>query len=169
MGTITEYTPDRELVPLKNKKADYSFHVRGLTFVDVSTLVNMHLNDVEAAYALYERASTAIMSDMGYETLAMTLVQGAPGLTAEVISMAADDLDNAQQYAKLPFSVTVLAVEKIARLTLQDAGGLKNLAAMVEKAKAQAEAVRNAQSGGQPPLSQDQPQSNVSSGTSENP
>lgn len=163
MPTIAEYKPDYEVVPLKNKQGDFSFRVRGLGFEDVASLVNLHLSDVEAGYALFERARTSIVSDAGYEALAMTLVRGAPGLVAEVISYAADDSDNAAHYSTVPFSVTVLALEKVLRLTLQDVGGLKNLVAMVDQVKRD----HLPQSAVEEPPSPESGQSQTSSGTSE--
>lgn len=115
-----------------NKGGQVKFTVRGLNAVDLSYLISEHLQDIEAALVLLTEARAAYITKGSIDAVLMSLVRDAPGLMAEVISVAADQRDlAASKYAKLPFSVTVSALLQIWLLTMEDQGGLKNLLAVL--------------------------------------
>lgn len=145
------YEPEESVIKLKGKGGkDYSFKVRGLTIPDVTKLLEHRLGDVEAAYELVKGDKRRL----GADDIIISLLGEAPALMAEVISAAADDRGNPEVYLKLPFSAQHRALAEIARMTLEEAGGLKNLfatlqsllpaafpdAAAASRAKAEAEA-----------------------------
>lgn len=106
-----------------------TFAVRGLSFVDVSALVR---TDGAELSALFDHYSGAIkgenVSTAEVMALSGSLVDIAPDMAAKVIVVAADgDDDDLAMVRKLPFPVQVEALEKIAQLTFDSAGGPKKL------------------------------------------
>lgn len=128
MGLST-FEPESYPIQFKANRKDHEFNVRGLTLIDLSYLVGEHIVDIDAALELYKSSKDTMFSRASIDALILMLCRDAPGLVAEVISVAADERDLKAQYAKLPFSVSALALAEILRMTLEEQGGLKNLSA----------------------------------------
>lgn len=122
------FEPEEAIIHLKGKGGkEYSFKVRGLTVPDVTKLLERRLGDIEVAFELVKGTK-----GLATDGVIMSLLNEAPALMAEVISEAADDRDNPERYMKLPFSAQFQAINEIARMTLEEAGGLKNLIATLQ-------------------------------------
>lgn len=124
---LAHFEPETHEIKFTSKGKPFSFVVRGLNLVDLSYLVGEHLADIEAAWELFSDAQKEIIRRGSMDGLFLTLCRDAPGLVAEIISVAADEKDLVEQYAKLPFSISVTALAEVSRLTMVEAGGLKNL------------------------------------------
>lgn len=128
MGLET-FEPETHEIKFKSGKQTHAFTVRGLTLIDISGLVGDHIADIDAAYELYKSAEAKIFSRATLDDLVLAMCRDVPGLVAEVISRTADEPHLAATYAKLPFSVSAVALAEILRMTLEEQGGLKNLSA----------------------------------------
>lgn len=115
---LKEYQPLRHEIVLGGS----SFHVRGLSLDDVSRLVNHHLPDLEALFELV--ASSDKIDFDNLRPLVVPIIQQAPGLAANLIALAADEPDEAQRAATLPFPVQVDTLVKIGDLTFHEVGGV---------------------------------------------
>lgn len=123
---LRDYKVARVEIPLGD---DNSFSVRGLGLDDFSILLTNHLSAITQAaeaYEVFQRSSAKIASLQGFFLI---VLKDYPGLMSEVISMAADEPDT--KGIRLPIGVQTSALTEIGRLTLQDAGGLGNLLAML--------------------------------------
>lgn len=127
MGLST-FEPEVHPISFKAKGQEFSFTVRGLNLTDISYLVGEHIQDIETGVVLFQQGREAIEKG-GFDSLLLMLCRDVPGLVAEVISTVADEPDHVQRYAKLPFSVSVIALAEVLRMTVEEQGGLKNLSA----------------------------------------
>lgn len=110
------------------------FEVRGLCLEDMTLLVNQHLGPITRALKLYQESREQVLATGSLQGFIMTLARDFPELAAEVISAASDSLDDdTRKIARqLPISIQVMALSEITRLSLEDAGGLKNLLAEMQ-------------------------------------
>lgn len=108
-----------------------SFHVKGLSFVSLTTLIRTHLPDLEALFDLWQQSDAVKDSDI--EVLALTLAEQAPGFVANAIALAAGEPEQADVAEKLPFPVQVQALTDIFELTFDDVGGIKKFLPTVAK------------------------------------
>lgn len=84
--------------------------LRHLELNEMVKLLFSHANDFLAMYAESQEASPNYIK----------FVSIAPALCAEAISMAADDVDNAKDYRKLPFSVQMVALQQLWKVSVPD-------------------------------------------------
>jgi hypothetical protein len=131
---LRDYIIPRSPIPLPGKKVDGKgpfFEVRGITLDDMTFLVQQHLAPITKAIKLYQESREDIIKTGNLSGFVMTLAADFPNLAAEVISAASDSLDDqTRNVAKnLPIATQIHALSEITRLTLEDAGGLKNLLA----------------------------------------
>jgi hypothetical protein len=134
---LKDYVIPRAKITLPGPKVDGEkpfFEVRGITLDDMTFLVNQHLEPITRALKLYQESREDILKTGNLSGFVMTLARDFPALAAEVISAASDSLDEATRAvaAKLPLSVQISALSEIVRLSLEDAGGLKNLLAEMQ-------------------------------------
>lgn len=97
-----------------------SFAVRGLSLQDITRLMSQHGSEMEAFFQKYAGNQNANPLSVGME-----LLDTAPVLLCKMIAMAADRPDLAGKVARLPLTVQQEAIEKIAQLTFDAAGGPK--------------------------------------------
>jgi len=97
-----------------------SFAVRGLSLQDITKLMSQHGNEMEAFFQKYAGNPSASPLSVG-----MDLIDTAPMLLNKMIAMAADRPHLTDKVAKLPLTVQQEAIEKIAQLTFDAAGGPK--------------------------------------------
>lgn len=130
---LNNYTPERHEFVLKGG----SFSVRGLSLEDVSRLVNHHLPDIEALFDLFT-SGRSLDTDTDLRPLVMSVVREAPGFAANLIALASDEPESAQQAATLPAPVQIDAIMKIGDMTFSEVGGIKkgmeSIAALLTKA-----------------------------------
>lgn len=132
MGLST-FEPEVHPISFNSRGKEQAFTVRGLTLVDISYLVGEHIADIDAAYEMFKSAKDSLYSRGGLDSMILMFCKDAPGLVAEVISVTADEPTLVERYAKLPFSVSALALAEIIRMTLEEQGGLKNLSAALAR------------------------------------
>lgn len=95
-----------------------SFSVRGLSFEDVTALIGKHQSALEELIDRYNQKG----SDA--EVLQF-LVRETPSLTAQIIALASDEPDQELAARKLPMPKQIDALTAIAKLTFEEAGGVK--------------------------------------------
>lgn len=98
-----------------------SFDVRGLSLLDVATLINTHMPDMDAVFDLVSGVEVKNVEEL--QPLIMAVVSQAPGLAANVIALAAGEGD-ASDAELLPAPVQVKALIEIGNLTFAEVGGV---------------------------------------------
>lgn len=119
------------------KQRENFFTVRALILDDISYLINHHLGDLVKVFEIYSgqkrgNASTAVTQ------MATIVARDLPSLAAEIISVASDEIDPKAKLAarKLSAVTQINALLTITKLSSEEAGGLKNLLALVGPAVA---------------------------------
>lgn len=132
---LKNYKPVRHEIVLQGNDP---LSIRGLSLEDISALVQHHLPDIEALFELFER-SGSMSDDESFRKIVIAAVNEAPGFVANVIAMAADEPDAAQEAQQLPGPVQVQALLQIGDLTFKDVGGIKkgmgDIAALLSRLK----------------------------------
>ena len=132
---LTNYKPVRHEIVLQDNEP---LSIRGLSLEDISALVQHHLPDIEALFELFERTGS-LNDDEGFRNIVLAAVNEAPGFVANLIAMAADEPDAAQNAQQLPGPVQVQALLMIGDLTFKDVGGIKkgmgDIAALLSRLK----------------------------------
>lgn len=124
---LENFEPEIKPISFMSNGKKIEFTVRGLTLVDMTYLIGTHQADMESAWALFQDLRSKAQAQATFDSIIISLCQDTPILVAEVISVAADQRELAEKYARLPFSVTALALSDIIRMSTEEAGGLKNL------------------------------------------
>jgi len=133
---LKDYVIERVKVPLP-RKGEF-FEVRGLCADDLTFLITLHHGPITRAIAHYQESRANITSPKSMTSFIMSLAQDFPDLVAEVISAAADALDDQTRAVakKLPITTQIIALNEIMKLTMMEVDGLKNLfAEMRERAQ----------------------------------
>lgn len=119
--------------------------VRGLCADDLALMVSLHLPEITKALELYREKQANVLQTGNLTEFLMTFARDFPAVVAEVISAAADSPSEAGKEIarKLPVTIQLSAINEITRLTMEDAGGLKNL--LAEMRARMASAVANEQ------------------------
>lgn len=145
---LKDYAIPRSKITLPGKAVDGVkpfFEVRGLCLEDMTFLIGQHLGPITRALKLYQESRADVLKTGNLQGFVMTVARDFPELAAEVISAGADQLDDTTRKVarQLPISVQIMALTEITRLSLEDAGGLKNLlaemTATLQKAAAEVE------------------------------
>lgn len=130
---LKEYAPKREIVNFPGG----SFEVRGISLPDVSLLIDVHEHVISIIAEKARNRAELIGSDdpiMVQEAmtdLISEMIREAPSLIGYVIAICADEEDSYNQALKLPVTVQIDALTKIANLTFTDMASIKKLAADV--------------------------------------
>ena len=129
---LSDYTIPREQIALPGKPVNGVkpfFEVRGLCLDDMTYLVQRHLGPITRALKTWQESREDVIRTGNLQQFVLTLIKDFPDLAAEVISAAADELDEkaTQTAKKLPLAAQISALTAISRLTMEDAGGLGNL------------------------------------------
>lgn len=117
---LAQYEPVRQNVRMSRNG---SFSVRGLNLADLSTLVTLHMVELEAAFRMWSTSGVGAGGDLTTGILA--LVRDFPPLAANIIAMASDEPLEGEKARFLPFPVQVEAITAVGRLTFEDVGGLE--------------------------------------------
>lgn len=130
---LAEYTPETREIPFGKEKEGKrnSLTVRALSLNDITPMISSRMGDLEQLYSIFKGAKAAIYATHNVSSLLVMVVTKLPDLASEVISVACDEPGNKAQAARLPIAVQVAALSEIMKLTLEDAGGLKNLYGML--------------------------------------
>jgi hypothetical protein len=131
---LSDYTIQREQIPLPGPAkggVKPFFEVRGLCLDDMTFLVQRHLGPITRALKIWQEQREDVIRTGNLSQFIMTLAKDFPELMAEVISAAADELDDGATATarQLPIATQIAALSAISRLSMEDAGGLGNLLA----------------------------------------
>jgi hypothetical protein len=124
MGFLATYTPEYDQVVVKGQ----AMRVRGLTGDDLGLLVRAHLGTVEAVLQAVKDSAAGPLSGDQTSRFVLMLAQDAPEVVAQIIAIASDEPDQADAARKLPFPVQIDALQRIGRLTFEEAGGSEGFA-----------------------------------------
>lgn len=113
---------DYEDVTLPNGK---TFSVRGLSLLDVSSLIRDNGAEIQAFFLRYVGDAKGTPSPTAVAEVGLSLLNSAPALAAQIIAYAADDPDQAPKVQKFSLGVQMDALEKTAKLTFEAGGGAK--------------------------------------------
>lgn len=130
MALDPDFDYEREEITFGKQKPQ-TLRLRGIALEDLSIILANRLTEVEAMYALFAAAKASVFSRSALDGFVLTLIQKAPDLASEVISRCNDDPANMQLYRKIPLGVQAASLIAITKLTFEEAGGLKNLIAML--------------------------------------
>jgi hypothetical protein len=113
-----------------------SFDVRAITFPDLTFMVEKHLPALTAILAKYKEAQEEVYSRRSIADFAVMIARDFPSFAVEIISVCISGEDEtadrealSKKVALLGAPVQINAMLEIARLTVDEAGGLKNLTA----------------------------------------
>lgn len=111
------------------------FAVRGLSLSDITILVTRHGDVLRAMFDKFAQSSEEngeVNINLGdIKEVGMRLLSGAPLIAADIIAIGADAPEARDQALKLPFPAQLEALEQIALLTFDTAGGLKKVLEIV--------------------------------------
>lgn len=124
---LAGYQPEVREFPLQGGR--HTFSVRGLSLSDLAVLIRTHLPDLEGLFEVFQKGGG--LDDVDVLSLATSLAAEAPGFTANVIALAAGEVDATNSAAALPFPVQVEALVAIGDLTFKEVGGVKKSLEMV--------------------------------------
>lgn len=130
MTGLSDFVVETRVV--KFGKGKYQVKVRGLTVPDLTDILGKHLDSVEELVELYDRAKTSIFARSTLDGFMLKMINGFPGVTSEIISkVCVDEAASAEELKdraeKLTFPVQAAILNEVISLTMEEAGGLKNL------------------------------------------
>ncbi len=121
---LSDFTP--ETIEIKSKRV--TFDVRGLSMIDLSAILRVHIDDLEHLFKMYEEeAGNASFSNISMARYATRLISDAPGLVSHIIALAADEPDMVSTVERLPMMTQLDALKAIGKLTFEEVGGVKKL------------------------------------------
>ena len=130
---LSEYKVETEVVPFPGG----SFNVRAISLPDVAVLIDAHeyaitsiFEKVQNRREVFESADEDGMATVIADLLT-ELVRESPILISNLICICADEGDQMEAASKLPITVQLEALTKIAKLTFTDLASIKKLAADV--------------------------------------
>lgn len=122
--SLANFQPETLTVTYKKSK----FEVRGLSIIDLSSILKTHMNDLEALFDMYEQEAQGLnFGNIALAKYATRLIADAPGLVAHIIALACDEPDQVNQAQRLPMVTQIDALKKIGTLTFEEVGGVKKL------------------------------------------
>ncbi len=126
---------DLELPSAKVQVSDEVFFtVRGLSLSDISVLLNSHGKELGMIFEkvkdeLQGRSEGITANDVQY--FAKVLFDKAPDMVARAIALAADDPGEEDKIKRLRFTVQIIAIQEVLRLTFTTEAELKKLVEIV--------------------------------------
>lgn len=110
------------------------FTVRGLDVTDLTFLAQNYLTDILKAVEAYGAQAGGRVERKGLTEFVLMAAKDFPSLAAEIISRCADEPGQTEKAAKLPFMIQLKALRAVMLLSTEEAGGLKNLIAVLAAA-----------------------------------
>ncbi|TXH56977.1 MAG: hypothetical protein E6Q97_05150 [Desulfurellales bacterium] len=106
--------------------------VRGLSLDDMSALIVNHLDAMMEITTLYIQTQKDVLAVTNMTDLVMVAVRTFPDFISEVISIVTDTPE--LRKVRLPAGLQLKVIQASLKLTIEDAGGLGNLSAMLQNA-----------------------------------
>lgn len=106
-----------------------NFAVRGLCLDDVAYLIGRHGEQIQQLLAQFQADKHSELSSEAISAFAAPLLKQAPRIAAEVIACATGEVDEESVTVAqgLPFPIQIEAIQAVAKLTFEVAGGPKKL------------------------------------------
>ncbi len=123
MNTLADFTPATRKVALSEGR---ELTVRGLTLPDVTLLVTVYKDSVQAAADDFFAHSAG---ENDYMALALHMLQVYPIMMAQVIACGCGDSSLMDRAMNLPFPLQVELLTATVQMTFEDTGGPKAFAA----------------------------------------
>lgn len=124
---LTAHQSPRIEVPLLNNN---TVSVRGFNLDDFLALLPQNYEAVSKIAELYAEHKQSVFSSRAFEDFLLLSARTFPGLIMEVISIASDEGPEAKT-VKLSTGLQIAVLSAIAKLTIEEAGGLGNLFAQL--------------------------------------
>lgn len=125
---LGDYLPTRPLIVGGQQIAT----LRGLSLADAGVLMDGYAEPLALVWSKHFADPAADQVDR--MAIAKTLLQVAPGAVAAMIALAADQPEDVEKAAKLPFPVQLQAMLDIGELTFGSEAEVKNFVATVIRA-----------------------------------
>lgn len=106
--------------------------VRGLSVTDISLLVVNHLDTMMEITTVYIQTNKDVFAATNMTDMALLVAREFPAFFSEVISIVTDEPTLRDK--NLPVILQMQIVKDALQLTVEDAGGLGNLTAMLQDA-----------------------------------
>lgn len=106
--------------------------VRGLSLEDISTLIVDHLDDMMEITTLYIQSQKDVLAVTNYTDMLVMMSKSFPRFVSEVISIVTDTPEFRDK--RIPAGLQLAILTAAAKLTVEDAGGMGNLTAMLQNA-----------------------------------
>lgn len=106
--------------------------VRGLSLDDMSALIVGHLDTMMQITTLYIQSQKDVLASGNMTDLFLLAAREFPEFVSEVISIVTDTPD--LRTKRLPAGIQIKIIQATMKLTIEDAGGLGNLSAMLQNA-----------------------------------
>lgn len=106
--------------------------VRGLGLDDMSALIVNNLDAMMEITTLYIQSQKDVFAGTNMTDLMVIAAKSFPSLVSEVISMATDAPE--LRHIRLPAGAQLKIMQATVKLTVEDAGGLGNLSAILSNA-----------------------------------
>lgn len=126
MGLDT-YSKATTFVPFSAKEGSDGITLRALDLDDIGGLVSDHLGAIANALELYEELKANIKETNSLDRFMISLIRILPDLAGELIAVSAGVPELADKAKALAFGIQLRAISAITHMTLEDAGGIKNL------------------------------------------
>lgn len=131
---LEAYAVPTAFVPFSGKEDSPGITVRALDLDDVTILVTDHLGAIAETVELWQEIRPKLMQEGNLDKFLITVMRGSPELVAQLIAVSCDQPALVDVARKLSFGVQIRALNEVIRLTLEDAGGIKNLFAALRLA-----------------------------------
>lgn len=106
--------------------------VRGLSLDDMSTLIVDHLDDMMEITTLYIQSQKDVKAVTNFTDMLVVASKNFPRLVSEVISIVTDTPELRDRHVGAVLQMKILMASF--KLTVEDAGGMGNLSAILQKA-----------------------------------
>lgn len=127
---ISAYKPRYATIPLGRNN---DFVVRAITFPDLALMATNNMQSMIAIVAKYQEARQDVYSTKNIGEMALTIARDFPTFATEIISscLVGETVDDKlrETIALLPAPVQMAALIEIAKMTVEEGGGLGNLVA----------------------------------------
>ncbi len=123
--SLSAYKPETRVVMLGAQAVE----VRGLGLDAISVLVREHFPDLDSLIDLFKKGDNFDFSDMA--AIALSIASRAPGLSANIIALAADEPESASNAMKIPAPSQVKLLVEIFEITFTEVGGVKKAMEMI--------------------------------------
>jgi hypothetical protein len=133
MPGLSTYETPKAFIPF-GLDPNKGMTVRALNLDDLTEMISAHLGPIAEAVELYEKNRADMFAAGNIDRFVITVMRVLPQLSAEIIAVAADEPELTEAAGRLAFGIQLRALSEVARMTLEDAGGLKNLFAALASA-----------------------------------